>query len=278
MINDKEYQVYWILLSAPLEVLKKRIKSRDNIDIWETDKSLYYFYKRFLELAAYYGFPVVINHDKTINDTIDEIINQVPRYYNECQSLALCNLRYKDIYDHDIENSQEVNDYPDCFNDIKDFYDDFFKDDIQDENLKKKIQNRYLASDIILTKDYILCSNIEVKLKEISDDSLRLCLIKRLEDNINMEDWKAEKKSLIAAEHIYHIDEFLKNVGIDEDVYSLDRIIGSSESFLVNQTNVKYDLCDAIVESGETLKANNLEIFAEVLPRGSVKIGLYMNK
>ena len=59
--------------------------------------------------------------------------------------------------------------------------------------------------------------------------------------------------------------------------FTLDRIIGSSEGYMVNTAKDNYILCDAIVESGKTLDENNLEVWQVALDRGEVKIGLYFD-
>lgn len=113
---------------------------------------------------------------------------------------------------------------------------------------------------------------------QIEDRDLRLALIKRKEDDINTVEWTKKNKALIAAEHISHVHHYLKNSGLDENTFSLDRVIGSSEGYMVNNTKDRYTLCDAIVESGKTLDENGLEIWRVVLDRGDVKIGLYLNE
>lgn len=106
----------------------------------------------------------------------------------------------------------------------------------------------------------------------IPDYDLRLALIHRNDEEINI---NQEGKILIAAEHPIHVETHLyKKFGLT-DKFSLDRVIGSSETFLVNTTSKKYSLCDALVDSGLTLKENGLEIWDTILDRGQVRIGLY---
>ncbi len=109
---------------------------------------------------------------------------------------------------------------------------------------------------------------------EVPDNDLQLCLIRRANDNINYKSYNANNKLMIACEHPRHVVNHLKNV-INEEYISFDKIVGSSESYLVNTTKVRYDLCDAIVETGKTLEKNNLCIHNVVLDHGDVKIGLY---
>lgn len=122
---------------------------------------------------------------------------------------------------------------------------------------------------------------------EVPDMDLRLCLIKCKEQVIDCKTWTHETKVLIAAEHPAHVSRFLQlYLEIDPHTFTLDRIIGSSEAFLVAHrhtlckpneplVNRRYILCDAIVESGKTLIENDLEIWETVLPFGQVTIGLY---
>ena len=58
-------------------------------------------------------------------------------------------------------------------------------------------------------------------------------------------------------------------------MYIENRPNGSSESFLVNPSRIKYQLVDAVIESGRTLVENNLDIWKVIKPKGSLKIGYY---
>ena len=55
--------------------------------------------------------------------------------------------------------------------------------------------------------------------------------------------------------------------------YHLDRVVGASEGYLVNST--KYTLCDAIVETGKSIEANNLQVWEYIIPKGQIMIGLF---
>ena len=114
---------------------------------------------------------------------------------------------------------------------------------------------------------------------EIVDPSIELALIKRSEDTINPNNWTTKSKCYIACEHVIHVNKFLVNdLRISDKVFSTVHMLGSSESFLVNESKTHYTLADAIVESGSTLKANGLEIWKTIVPKGGLKIGLYLNK
>ena len=113
-----------------------------------------------------------------------------------------------------------------------------------------------------------------IALREIEFPSLMIALIKRSGDVINPLEWSPTNKALIACEHIVYVKEYLKSQGIQDDSYVLTPVGGSSESFLVGLTKVRYLLCDAIVESGRTLKENNLEVWRSI--RENIQIGLYI--
>jgi len=105
-------------------------------------------------------------------------------------------------------------------------------------------------------------------IKEVADNSLRLCLIKRKEQEINF-----NNKIHVASEFIRDTTDFFANKKINSNLISIHSISGQAESFLVNNTG--YQLCDSIVESGKTIADNNLEIFDIMLDYGEIYIGLY---
>jgi ATP phosphoribosyltransferase len=133
--------------------------------------------------------------------------------------------------------------------------------------------------------DYVITYETVVKnfpkvyniINEIVDPTISLALICRKNDidTINTNNWSPDNKVLIAAEHVCHVANYFHEQNIKQNTYHLDRIIGSSEGFLINTS--KYTLCDAIVESGQTLIDNNLEIWKTIIPKGQVKMGLYSN-
>lgn len=107
----------------------------------------------------------------------------------------------------------------------------------------------------------------------VSVPELRLCLIKRKGETVKFE--QGALKTLIAAEHINHVFRHLEKEGYPPESYSVDLVVGSSEGFLVNTPRHEYKLCDAIVETGQTLLENDLEVHADILPPGQITIGLY---
>jgi len=110
---------------------------------------------------------------------------------------------------------------------------------------------------------------------EKADNDVCLALIQSDSRLVKFQDWTADQKIAIAAEHPKQVYEFLRREGVDEASFSLDHVLGSSESYIVNSPRKEYVLCDAIVETGSTLKANGLSIWRKVLDYGQVKIGLY---
>ena len=99
-----------------------------------------------------------------------------------------------------------------------------------------------------------------------------VCLLKRKNEIISSKVINGPLKVIV--EHYTYIQSYLnKNY---QGKYELSYVIGSSESFIVNDIDNKYHLCDAIVETGNTLTANNMEIHAIVKPKGELTIGLYM--
>lgn len=93
----------------------------------------------------------------------------------------------------------------------------------------------------------------------VEDNDLKLCLVKKKGKEVPI-------KPKIAAEHPRIIKQFI-------DSCETDTMFGSSESYLVNSD--EYDLCDAIVETGNTIKENNLEIYKTL--DYPVKVGLFLN-
>ena len=108
---------------------------------------------------------------------------------------------------------------------------------------------------------------------EVIDPTISLALITRQNQLIEPMQWTSENKILIATEHACQVTKFFEENSIDRRTYHLDRINGSSESFLVNSK--KYLLADAIVETGRTIQENNLQIWKTILPKGKIHIGLY---
>ncbi|QKF93872.1 phosphoribosyl-ATP pyrophosphatase [Fadolivirus algeromassiliense] len=131
--------------------------------------------------------------------------------------------------------------------------------------------------------DYVITYETVVKnfpkvykaVNEIIDPTISLALICRKGMSIDVANWNEDNKVLIAAEHVWHVSEYFHKHAIPQNSYHMDRVIGSSEGFLINTD--KYLLCDAVVESGRTLVENNLEVWQTIIPKGMIKMGLYSN-
>ena len=108
--------------------------------------------------------------------------------------------------------------------------------------------------------------------KARSENDIKLCLIKRKDKEIDFKKWTSVNKGTIACEHMTSVTKYMTLCGISPDCYTLHKFSGSSESFLINDTCNNYDLCDAIVSTGKTLEANNLEIFSTVMEASDVKV------
>ncbi|KAL3417352.1 hypothetical protein PVAG01_11352 [Phlyctema vagabunda] len=80
-----------LILDADVAVLQARLAGRPSTDKWESEKALFYFRARFLELAAFYGLPIVYTGKKGVDDTVSDIIalSRSPEVLALFSSLAL---------------------------------------------------------------------------------------------------------------------------------------------------------------------------------------------
>jgi len=104
---------------------------------------------------------------------------------------------------------------------------------------------------------------------------ISLALISRRGQQIDPLAWTAEKPARIVAEHPRMVRDHLTSLGVSQDTYKIQRVLGASESYLVNDPCETYLLCDAIVITGGTLQANKLDVWQAIRPNGEVAIGLY---
>ena len=132
--------------------------------------------------------------------------------------------------------------------------------------------------DGAITYNVVLDNQPNPFTKEVSrsNNDIRLSLIKRKSDVIDPSMWTEQNKAYIACEHPVNVHNYLKSIGIDEKVYTLNIVSGSSEIFMVNETKTMLTLCDAIVSSGQTLKDNNLEVWRDIVSPSEIEIGLYL--
>ena len=133
--------------------------------------------------------------------------------------------------------------------------------------------------DCVISYNSVIENNPMVykKLFEVADSTLKLVLIKKSCSNIDPNNWSPSNKAVIATESVNFIHSYLVEQGINEDHFTLNHVSGTSESFLVNDTKTNYILCDAIVETGNTIKENNLDIWKVVKDYGEITIGLYVS-
>jgi phosphoribosylaminoimidazole-succinocarboxamide synthase len=111
-IEDKEST---IILTADLDVLKERIKNRGRmIDMFETERALYYYDCRFREIASYYGIPIIDTTKKTPEQIIWEI-----RRYNQPLSIPLKDMtaEYCDKHFELIKEGESKKVYADPYSD-----------------------------------------------------------------------------------------------------------------------------------------------------------------
>jgi hypothetical protein len=84
---------------------------------------------------------------------------------------------------------------------------------------------------------------------ETIDPTICLALICRKGASIQPAKWTHENNALIAAQYVCQITRFFEKNNINHRTYHLDKIMDSSEEFLINSD--KYLLVDAIVENGK---------------------------
>ncbi|KAG9252267.1 uncharacterized protein F5Z01DRAFT_682750 [Emericellopsis atlantica] len=107
------------------------------------------------------------------------------------------------------------------------------------------------------------------------DTDISLALICRRGQQIDPRAWTADRPARIVAEHVRMVRTYLERLGVPPDTYEIQRVLGSSESYLVNDPRETYLLCDAIISTGETIKANDLEVWQVVKSKGDLVVGLY---
>lgn len=84
--NFDDYVVF--VLTTDVSIINKRIKNRKSeYDMWDTPKSVFYYNRRYLELASLYGFHVV-----NVNTSVEKVVGEIERLYD-----APCPTRLFDI-------------------------------------------------------------------------------------------------------------------------------------------------------------------------------------
>jgi len=106
---------------------------------------------------------------------------------------------------------------------------------------------------------------------EMCDKSLRLVLLKKKGEEIDVSKWSKKYKAVIASQYPREITEFFRNKKVDEDAFTLVKTSGMNETYLINETKTNFILCDKVLGEEET--ANDLEVWKVI--RDHANIGLY---
>ena len=111
----------------------------------------------------------------------------------------------------------------------------------------------------------------------VPDADISLALIGRRgqTQHIDPRAWTVDKPARIVAEHVRMVRTYLAGLGVPPDTYEIQRVLGSSESYIVNDPRQTYLLCDAIIATGGTLQANDLDVWQVVKGKGDIVVGLY---
>ncbi|KAE9392057.1 hypothetical protein BT96DRAFT_1023765 [Gymnopus androsaceus JB14] len=100
------------------------------------------------------------------------------------------------------------------------------------------------------------------------DSDLQVALICRANAQIDFKDWTVANRARIAAEYPKLVDQFLRSLGANSDTYVLQEVRGTTESFLVNDKEGVFLLCDGVVSTGKTLQENDLVVWKVVKAQG----------
>ncbi|KAE9399238.1 hypothetical protein BT96DRAFT_1019691 [Gymnopus androsaceus JB14] len=102
-----------------------------------------------------------------------------------------------------------------------------------------------------------------------------VALICRANAQIDFKDWTVANRARIATEYPKLVDQFLQSLGADSSTYVLQEVRGTTESFLVNDKEGVFLLCDGVVSTGKTLQENDLVVWKVMKAKGEVSLGLY---
>lgn len=94
-------KVFWVLLRAEYDTTWKRIGSRTEMTIYEHPKCLKYFNYVYMELAYFYGFPVI--HTEQSKEVSVEQVQQIIASSITLPSIK--DLTKKEIFSHDVEDN-----------------------------------------------------------------------------------------------------------------------------------------------------------------------------
>lgn len=99
-VGGVEIPVYWVLLTAPTHVLKKRINKRSDMTIYEHEKCIEYFNYIYEEMAYFYGMNLV-NSDQSVEKVLQEIIHIVQNFTS---SIPIKNVTINCLKKHELED------------------------------------------------------------------------------------------------------------------------------------------------------------------------------
>ncbi|EGX93066.1 hypothetical protein CCM_04438 [Cordyceps militaris CM01] len=107
------------------------------------------------------------------------------------------------------------------------------------------------------------------------DADISLALIRRRGQAIDPHGWSADRPARIVAEHGRMVRAHLAGLGVSPTTYEIQHVLGSSESYLVNDPRETYLLCDAVIATGGTIQENDLDVWQVVKNKGELLVGLY---
>ena len=160
-MND--FDIYRFILHLKTETIIDRINKRDKaISQWDTPTAIRYYNRRFVELAYYYGIPLMYYENKTPNEMCTEIINCIETdLYNTIRYMRLQNITHEFIRSHDIE-TYLLNNFDEYFSKHVETYREIIKSDFEKLGLFKMIDYNSKFNNIFVkwfmsnaTKEYI---------------------------------------------------------------------------------------------------------------------------
>ena len=71
------------------------------------------------------------------------------------------------------------------------------------------------------------------EVRKVATPGIILALLGRKNSLIDLKMWTKQKKGIIVCEYPFSVNKYFKKLGIDESVYTLIRVSGGTESYLV---------------------------------------------
>lgn len=105
---SKVIKVYYMIVDAPVEVLKKRSSLRSEHDKYESEKAFRYYRNKYMEMSLYYGFPQILNDGTMeITDVANQSLNMILDYkFKQVLRIENINNLLKDY----MNNASDYND------------------------------------------------------------------------------------------------------------------------------------------------------------------------